>query len=67
MGDGVNAAVQAADDHNPARRQIARQAVRHLPPVKCWPAYPHNREARRIQNLRVAANIQKYRWIVNLQ
>ena len=54
-------------DHDSACRQIARQPVRHLRSIKSWPAGAHNREAGRIQNLRIAAYIQKYWRIVNLR
>ena len=66
MADGVNAASHAADNDEPARCQIAAEALRHLRAVKSRLPGADDAEARKIQDLRVAANVEQDRRIVNL-
>ena len=48
-----------------AKSRARRSAI--CVPQKRWPARTHNRKARCIQNLRVAAHIQEHWWVVDLQ
>jgi hypothetical protein len=67
MSNGVDPPRQAAENRQAARGQIAPQAFRHLRAIKCWPARPYDAEAREIEDLRVAAQIEQHRRIVDLQ
>src|SRR6266481_8423768 len=67
MPDGVNAASQAADDHKPACRKFPAKAPRHLRAIERRAARADDAEARQIENLHVATDVEKNWRVVDLQ
>ena len=63
----VYASRHPAHNHDSSLRQVAAQPVRHLRAVKRRLARAHNAQARHVQDLRIAADVQEHRRIINLQ
>src|SRR5713101_4679748 len=63
----VNAAGQAAHNHQPALGQVARQPLSHLIPVGRRASRADNRDAVPGQHLRVATKVEQRRRVVNLE
>jgi hypothetical protein len=57
----------SADNHNASGGNLAAEAFRHLRTIQGRAARAHNGYARLIECLHVAAHIQQYRRVVNLQ
>src|SRR2546422_11557418 len=67
MPEGVNAASQAADDHKPACRKFPAKAPRYLRAIERRAARADDAEARQIENLHVATDVEKNWRVVDLQ
>jgi len=65
--DSVDAPSQATEDDQTASGEIASDALSHLGAVKRGPASAHDADAGMIQDLRIAANVEKDWGIVDLQ
>jgi len=52
-------------DGEATRGQVPAKTVRHLRSVESWPARPSDAEAGQIQNLRITANVEQDRRIVD--
>src|SRR5258708_30774357 len=67
MSDGIKPAGKPTDDDEAARGQFPAKTLRHLRAVEGWPARPDDAEAGEIQNLRITANVEQDRRVVDLQ
>src|SRR5580692_7176625 len=67
MPDSVNAARQAAADHQASRSEITAEPLRHLRAIERRAPRADDAEARQVQYLRIAAHIKKNRRVIDLQ
>jgi hypothetical protein len=67
MADGVDTAGHAAGDDEPARSEVAAEALRHLRAVESGLSGADNAEAGEVEDLGVTANVEKDWRIVDLQ
>src|SRR5437867_3553935 len=67
MRDRVNAARKSTYNDDSAHSEIAPRPLRHLRTIKRRLSRADNTQARRIEDLRVAARTEHHRRIVNLQ
>ena len=66
MPDGINPAGHSADDDEATRGQVPAKTLRHWRAVEGWPPRPNDAEAGQIQNLRITANVEQDRRVVDL-
>jgi hypothetical protein len=66
MPDGINPTGHSADDDEAAHGQVLAKALRHLRAVEGWPARPNDAEVGQIQNLRITAEVEQDRRVVDL-
>jgi len=67
MADGIDAAGHAAHYDQSADGQIAAEAFRHLRSVEGRASGSYDAEAWEVQDIRVAANVEQDRRVVDLQ
>src|ERR1700736_5147868 len=67
VADSINSACHTAEDYQAARCQVAPQAFCHLRTVKGGASCSYDAETGHVQDLRIAAQVEEHRWIINLQ